>query len=115
MITSLFDSNNVLITDRINEAILNPEIMKVTNKLLDGTYHIQTIGQRIDIISIKCYVTRDKKEMLDNAYVINELIRLDQMGRYYNGFITNMSQWVMLTRNVFEINIELVVRSEGII
>ena len=118
MITSIYNLENELITDIVDSAILNPETIQIKNKLLDGTYHIQTIGIPIIKIDILCYVDRFNKPILDSMYSIGEPIKLILNGKYYIGVIHEKSEWEIFARvknGLYEAQLEMVVDTEGII
>ena len=115
MITFLYDTNNNLITDLVRSAILNPDIIKVKNRLLDGTFHVQTIGDRLDTIKVACYTDEANKARLDDMYITNEPIKLVKENKFYVGLMDNKAEWTEFTRGLYETSFDLVVRSEGLI
>lgn len=116
MITFLYDKNNSLISNLIHSAILNPDIIKVRNKLLDGTYHIQSVGKRVNEINIICYVDKIGKEKMDNLYVTDEPIKLVKEGKFYIGLIFEKSKWEVFskgTKGLYQTSFKMVVHEEG--
>lgn len=115
MITFLYDIQNNLITNLVLTAILNPDIIKVANRLLDGTYHTQTIGDKLNIIDVTCYVTKAKKLVIDNMYVTDEPIKLVKDGKYYIGLMAEKSKWEEFSKDLMMTSFKLMVQSEGLI
>lgn len=117
MITFLYDSSNVMITNLVRSAMLNPSAIKVRNRLLDGTYHIQTVGGRVDTITVSCYVDKENKDKIDDMYISDEpikLVRVDK-GKYYVGLMNEKEEWSKFSRNLYETSFNIVVESEGVL
>lgn len=116
MITFLYDTDDNLITDLVNTAVLNPQIIKVENMLLDGTYHTQSIGERLDIINVICYVDAAGKELIDNMYIQDIPIKLVKLDKYYIGLIKDLEDWkVFVKGQLYGVGFRLTVESEGLI
>lgn len=116
MITFLYDIEDNLISDLINTAILEPEIIKIKNKLLDGTYHIQSIGSALTIIGITCYVKKTNKEKIDDLYINDEPVKLTKEGKYYIGLISDKPVWSVFTKGtygLYETKFKIAVSEEG--
>lgn len=113
MITSLCDANNNLITDIVSNATLVPDIIKIKNRLLDGTYHIQTIGNRIDTIQVECYVDIINKAKIDDMYTIDEPVKLLVDGKYYIGLMEDKPEQERFSKYFYVTNFNLVVSGEG--
>lgn len=59
------------------------ELMQVENKLLDGSLHIQTIGEPTKIIQIEIFVDRAKAERIDEiCYKTEEVYFFDDTKKY---------------------------------
>jgi len=116
MITFLYETDDTLITDLVNTAILNPDINQIENRLLDGTYNVQSIGDSLDIIEITCYVTKTNKIVIDDINKICGYIKLVKENKYYTGYITKAMPWNVLTKGtngLYEGRFRLVVQEEG--
>src|SRR5660397_133352 len=75
------------VSDKVKEAIISYNNLKVDNRLLDGTFHRQTIGEPLKEYNIKCYLTQSNKDLIDNAYNNSTPITLNWYGYYYTGII----------------------------
>lgn len=112
MITFIYDEEDNLITDLVNTAILTPDIIKVKNRLLDGTYHVQSIGDNINNIDIICYVDKVGKSKLDNHYIIDKPIKLVKEDKYYIGLISEIN-WDTFSKDLYEGQFILISKMEG--
>ena len=113
MITFIYDTNDKLITNLVNTAILTPSIVKVKHRLLDGTYHRQNIGQHINNIDVICYVDEAGKTKLDNMYVIDEPIKLIRYNKFYIGLMDEISWEVFTKGGLYQGQFQLIVSGEG--
>lgn len=115
MITFLYDKNNSLISNLIHSAILNPDIIKIENRLLDGTYHTQSIGERMDVFFITMYVDEAGKAKFDNLYATQEPVKLIKRNKYYIGNIKEKEEWEMFSKDLYTTSFHLVVGQEGFV
>lgn len=116
MITFLYDTEDNLITDLVNTAILNPEAIHIKNKLLDGSNHIQTIGEPSTVIDIICYVNEVNKAKIDLMYCNGEPLKLIKKDKWYKGLITQFGKSkVFAIGELYEMNFKISVSSEGVI
>ena len=116
----LVDNDNNFITREISNVLISFDTNKIQNRLLDGTYHVQTIGDPIKVITINCNMSEDGKSRIDEAYNIDKPIRIDWYGKYYIGLINdypNMSVYVKGSdiKRRYAVEIKLVVETEGLI
>jgi hypothetical protein len=88
----LYDVDNNLITDLVNLVLPHFDAIKIKNRLLNGTYHIQTIGTPVKLMDIECTVSEDGKEAIDNIEALSSPIKLTKEGRYYLGLISDTPQ-----------------------
>lgn len=79
--------NDDLISDRIRDVLISPEITKVKNKLLDGNYHVQSIGEPYNVIEVICELDLAQKLILEDAYVRDEPLTVDIEGVVYSGLL----------------------------
>lgn len=87
MINVLYDINNNILSDIISEALITPDIIKIKNRLLDGTYHIQSIGNAVKNINIICYITETNKKIIEDIYIQNSPLKFTRDGMFYIGII----------------------------
>jgi hypothetical protein len=109
MRTEIYDLSNNLVS-RIVQSTIEPDVNKITKRLLDGSYHTQNIGSAMTKAKITCYVTPTNKDKIDNLYITDEYVRLFKDGKSYTGRITEKSEWKEIVRGkYFEVSFVLVV------
>lgn len=87
-ITKLYvDNTDQLISDEITEVKPVQEQTQVVNRLLDGSWHVQTIGQPRHSYELEFVVTGDKREQIDGIASAKNLVRLERHGEIYTGII----------------------------
>ncbi len=96
---------DTLITNQISEALIQPDQRKITNELLDGSYHEQTIGDPFIICSIDCALSESSKRLLDTAYVRSERIKINWNGTQYNGLIQGRPSYSYIRKGDNEMNV----------
>lgn len=79
--------NDDIISDRIREVQVSPEITKVKNKLLDGGYHVQSIGEPQYMVDLVCELNLAQKNILEDAYVRDEPLIVEIEGVVYSGLL----------------------------
>lgn len=84
---SLYHSSDKVINSIVNKALPHLDSIRITNRLLDGTYHVQTIGNAVKMIDVICYVNEYSKEIIDSIAVTGGPIKIVKDDRYYKGVI----------------------------
>ena len=120
MINLLYDSEDNLITNMIADVLILPDIIKVKNRLLDGTYHIQSIGAASKNINITCYTSEAAKAVIDEAYIENIPVKLTRDGNYYTGLIIDAPTWQRFSKGsadtrLYTAKFTINVQSEGVV
>lgn len=121
MIARLLVDGNI-ITEKITDYLSYKEIEKIRNKLIDGTYHIQTIGDSpLKIAQLTCILNPTGKALFEDAYVIDEPMRFEYEGNYYQGLLLDKPKWKGISINLqdnsklYEVSFDFVVSEEGVI
>ncbi|CAK7037868.1 hypothetical protein [Tissierella sp.] len=90
------------------------------NKLLDGSYHIQIIGEPIKYIEFNVISNQIQIEKIDLMEAIGEHLRLIEHERIFIGLIDNKVDWKRLTigyvnreKRLYEGNIKIIVTDVG--
>lgn len=114
----LFDIDRNLLTREISNVLPDLDVIKVKNRLIDGTYHSQTIGNPIKMLDITCYLKEDAKNIVANAYIIDKPLRLEWYGTYYIGLIFENPKWAIHVKGnnvkrLYEAQFRLAVSEEG--
>ena len=120
MQTSLYNASGVLITRLVSEVLPSVDAIKIQNRLLDGSYHIQSIGGDILKIDIVCHVTESGKSVLDQCYSTDEPLKLVFYNSYYIGLIIDELKWEKSfkgdpIRRRYTARFTLIVSEEGMI
>ncbi len=92
---------------------------KIRNKLLDGTLHIQTIGNPLKLVSLKIVSNGAGVEKINNAEFIGEPLKIFYDGDYYIGMIDSIKEWQEelfgeKDTRLYSTNIIVAVSEEGI-
>lgn len=92
----LVHSTNTLISDRIPLVTPKQEITEVTNRLLDGSWHVQTIGDPAHSFEIELVIPGDRREELDTLAARKTTLRLERHGEQHLGIISGAIDWEQL-------------------
>lgn len=114
----LFDIEDNLISREISNVLPDVDIIKVKNRLIDGTFHSQTIGNPLKILDITCNLNENGRNILSNAYIIDKPVKLKWYGKYYIGLIYENPKWTIYVKGndkkrVYEAQFRLAVSEEG--
>ncbi|HZK44365.1 MAG TPA: hypothetical protein VFC73_08820 [Syntrophomonadaceae bacterium] len=71
------------------------ETNQIENKLLDGSLHIQTIGEPLKIFKVEVLSTKENAEKINEMQNIGEEIYLVAETRKYRGLIRKPIIWTM--------------------
>jgi len=92
------------------------------NKLLDGSYHIQTIGEPTKYIEFTVIASQYQIEKIDLMETTGEQLKLIEHERTYIGLIDNPVGWRRLTlgyvnreKRLYEGSIKIIIREEEVI
>lgn len=88
--------------DKLSKGIkdLSPiqyESIQVKNKLLDGSYHIQTIGDPASYIEFVILSNHNQVATISQAQAIGEALKLIVDDKYYIGLLDDRPQWKRIT------------------
>lgn len=114
------DINDRLISNAILDLYFTQDAMKVRNRLLDGTYHVQSIGKALKIANIECEIFETGKSYLDNCYNRDGPVVLIFEGIRYVGHLEKEVDWRILVKGKANIRrygarFKLAIDSEGAI
>lgn len=120
MSTILYNSTGDIITNLVSDVLPTVDTNKISNRLLDGSYHIQSIGSDIMQINIVCHLTEAGKSILDRCYATDEPVKLVFYNTYYVGLIMDAPKWVKafrgdLLRRRYTASFSMVVSEEGVV
>lgn len=94
------------------------DTLQVENKLLDGSLHIQTIGEPLKTILIEVLATETNAEKIDVIESIKEEVYFYKKTKIYRGIIRKPIKWTkrsMYTGNTTKYSgeVEFVILGEG--
>ena len=69
------------------------ETIKVKNKLLDGSYHIQNIGTPLKYITFEILSNHNQVDLINKAEGISEELKLIIDNKYYIGMLDGELSW----------------------
>lgn len=114
MSAGLYSAGGTLITPYVN-IVPKVDTIKVENRLLDGAFHVQTIGTGAKLLDVNLKVTKETlRARLDTAEMNGEEIRIEFDGTYWEGIIRESLEWEKVAR-VFSTKFELLVVRTGIV
>lgn len=109
MIAGVYDLEMNLISDHIHDAIPGWDSIKIKNRLIDGSYHFQNVGEPARTLRIAISCDRAGVENLDYAEAISKPIKVVVYGKEWTGFIDAPIDWQRVTvdyyRGEFLINV----------
>lgn len=106
----------------INDNLITPytvatediEAIKVENRLLDGSYHVQTIGVPATILVVRLHVSRENKHYIDQAAGLGQPVKIVENGVSWLGYIrqSNLS-WKRISK-MYKTEFTLLVTEKGV-
>lgn len=73
------------------------DVHQVKNKLLDGSYHIQTIGEPLKYITFEILSNHNQVDLINQAEYKGEELRLIIDDKFYIGKISEKLEWERVT------------------
>lgn len=77
-----------------NVSLPKHDVLQVENRLMDGSLHIQTIGQPLKIINLEVLATEINAEKIDEMQAIAEELYFLKPPKKYLGIIRKPMSWV---------------------
>mgnify|MGYP001066127894 CR=1 FL=1 len=97
MRTSLYiNATDALVSDKVTLAKPKQETTEVKNRLLDGSWHIQTVGDPAKSFELEFIVYASMQEIVDDLAARKEALRLHRHGADYIGIIDGNPDWEQL-------------------
>lgn len=90
------NSTNELITEVVSSATSFPDVIQITNRTLDGAYHVQSIGEAGTKVDVVAYFQAAGRALLDTAKRECDEIKVIFDGFYYIGLIDGELKWSRL-------------------
>lgn len=91
---------------------------RIKNKLIDGTMHVQNIGEPTKYISFECASGFDNMNKINEIDFSGQPIKVFFDNKYYVGLIDNLDQWRIklfgeFDSRLYSANITVAVSEEG--
>lgn len=113
-------SGDILSIDCLDVSPVLYDSKQVKNRLLDGSYMIQIIGEPACYKEIKALVDLEMLDQLNLMQATCDLIKLIELGKFYIGYIDGEIQWTRLSTGYLDGNrrrysgmIKLLIQEEG--
>lgn len=98
MKTRLLTAVGDLISDKVT-AQPKQETTEVVNTLLDGSWHVQTVGNPRSFYEIEFVVSAARQGQVDQYAARKTLLRLERYGVSYTGVIRGDPDWALIRRS----------------
>lgn len=92
----LIHATNELISQHLPSVKPLQETIEVKNRLLDGSWHIQVIGDLAKSWEIEFVIPGDRREIVDTCAARKTVLRLERHGKTYTGIIDGNVDWEQL-------------------
>lgn len=97
MIPGVYDLEMNLISDHIHDATPGWDSIKIKNRLIDGSYHFQNVGEPARTLKVSISCDRVGVETLDYAEAISKPIKVVVYGKEWTGLIDAPIDWQRVT------------------
>lgn len=96
------------------------DVIKVKNKLIDGSYHVQIIGSPVKYYTFEILANQIQVDVINLAVSKGELLKLIIEEKYYIGMIEESKEWTLLalnrndkTKTIYSAKLRLNISEEG--
>ena len=96
------------------------DVIKVKNKLIDGSYHVQIIGSPVKYYTFEILANQIQVDVINLAVSKGQLLKLIIEEKYYIGMIEESEEWTLLalnrndkTKTIYSAKLQLNVSQEG--
>lgn len=89
---------------------------KIINRLLDGTYHVQTIGEPQKEVNFIVYADKPNMNTINNIWHTGDKLRAEYEGDYFQGYLSNEPKWGVTIPGdepVYNTQLNIMVTEEG--
>jgi len=114
MSSALYETDGTLVTNIIQSVISGYDTIKVVNRLLGGSFHIQTIGQSARIVNVNtATIYEEGKNIIDEYEATATPVKVVLDNKYYIGIIKEAPQWTRIRPGIYQTDLVLLVSEEG--
>lgn len=111
--STLTNSSSVVISSNVIRVIPSYETIKVENRCLDGSFHVQTIGTPARICTVEFICLEAGKILVDTAEGSGESLTITGGSKYYTGIVRKSLDWSRVAPGLYKTTIVLLVNDEG--
>lgn len=114
----LKDSSDIIITEEITDYLISEDPLIIKNRLLDGTYHVQTIGSSVKKNNLTIKVNEAGKLKIDEAFAECKPLKFETNDKYYIGTIDSKPSYSYLKREnspQYSIDFSMNITTEGLL
>lgn len=112
MSDGVFKTDNTLITDHIRDEIPNKEAFQIVNRLLDGSWTMQTIGQPASEMNLTVYGDLTAVNALNQIQGAGIEIKIVSRGASRKGVIDGQVAWSESAPGYYQGNMRVLVTEE---
>lgn len=112
MDAGIYTETDELISKHIREGLPGYETSKVSNRLLDGTWHVQTVGDGARTLHLVVFAGGQGKEKLDLMEAEGSAVKVVVLDKIWMGYIRERIFWQETALNYYRGEIHLLVTSE---
>ena len=108
----IYRLDNTLITPYVS-AFPVKEAIRITNRLLDGSYHLQVIGVAANILELELSASALAKTELEEAYLNGTKLKIVLASGIWTGSILELEKWSRLVSNYYKASGKFLITAEG--
>ena len=112
MVDGIYTMGDVLITDHIRDEIPGIETSHIKNRLLDGSWHLQTVGAGSKDIQLTVYGSLEAVNILNNLQSLGTPVKVRSREESKVGFIDGRISWSEEAPNYYRGSMTVLVTEE---
>ena len=89
----LYDSNNTLITKRVESCVASPDVIEIEGRRLDGSWALQQIGTGATVAAAVVHLDLSQKASFDTYKKTGAPVKVQFDGRFYRGYIRGIPDY----------------------
>lgn len=112
MTKGIYTTANELISPYVKEAYPVLEITQITRRLLDGSWHIQTIGKAGKRLKIAMSTYEEGKNTIDTIQETGGIVKVVNKDKIWTGYIDTVD-WEYVFKGLYNADMQLLVIAEA--
>lgn len=113
---AFYDKSGNSYTGIVAEAVDDSEDMVIREKMLDGTYAVQMVGDPSGSLSVVFYCSRDTRRLIQVASAAADLVTVSWRGVSYAGYLSEVKyvdHWPKVLNRQNKVSFKLLVEAES--